>query len=93
MATRLRSSSKPPRAEARSERGLAASSTFEDEIPSWSFVMRALTLATVLALTAVAGLGQAEAKGCIKGALVGGIAGHMVGHGMAGAAAGASRRC
>ena len=50
--------------------------------------MRALTIASVLALTAVASLGQAEAKGCLKGAVVGGLAGHMVGHGMAGAAAG-----
>lgn len=50
--------------------------------------MRALTIASVLALTAVAGLGQAEAKGCLKGAVVGGLAGHMVGHGTAGAAAG-----
>lgn len=50
--------------------------------------MRALTIASVLALTAVAGLGQAEAKGCLKGAVVGGLAGHMVGHGVAGAAAG-----
>lgn len=50
--------------------------------------MRALTIGSVLALTAVAGLGQAEAKGCIKGAVVGGLAGHMVGHGIAGAAAG-----
>lgn len=50
--------------------------------------MRALTIASVLALTAVASLGQAEAKGCLKGAVVGGLAGHMVGHGVAGAAAG-----
>ncbi len=46
--------------------------------------MRALTIASILALTAVAGIGQAEAKGCLKGAVVGGIAGHMVGHGAAG---------
>jgi len=50
--------------------------------------MRALMTASVLALTTVASLGQAEAKGCLKGAVVGGLAGHMVGHGMAGAAAG-----
>lgn len=50
--------------------------------------MRALTIASVLALTALAGVGQAEAKGCLKGAVVGGLAGHVVGHGFAGAAAG-----
>ncbi|WP_244498798.1 hypothetical protein [Methylobacterium sp. GXS13] len=50
--------------------------------------MRALTAVSILALTALAGVGQAEAKGCIKGAVVGGLAGHMVGHGIAGAAAG-----
>ncbi len=55
---------------------------------NWRYPMRALTIASVLALTAVAGLGQAEAKGCLKGAVVGGLAGHMVGHGVAGAAAG-----
>lgn len=50
--------------------------------------MRTLTVVSVLALTALAGVGQAEAKGCLKGAVVGGLAGHMVGHGVAGAAAG-----
>jgi len=50
--------------------------------------MRALTIVSVLALTALAGIGQAEAKGCLKGAVVGGLAGHVVGHGVAGAAAG-----
>lgn len=33
--------------------------------------MRALTIASVLALTAVADLGQVEAKGCVKGAVAG----------------------
>ncbi|GJE38626.1 hypothetical protein [Methylobacterium persicinum] len=50
--------------------------------------MRVLTVVSILAMTAVAGVGQAEAKGCLKGAVVGGLAGHMVGHGVAGAAAG-----
>lgn len=50
--------------------------------------MRTLTVVSALVLTALAGVGQAEAKGCLKGAVVGGLAGHMVGHGMAGAAAG-----
>ena len=50
--------------------------------------MRTLTAVSILALTALAGIGQAEAKGCLKGAVVGGLAGHMVGHGVAGAAAG-----
>ncbi len=34
--------------------------------------MRTLTVVSVLALTALAGVGQAEAKGCLKGAVVGG---------------------
>ncbi len=54
--------------------------------------MRALTIASILALTAVAGIGQAEAKGCLKGAVVGGVAGHMVGHGRGGRCGGLRRR-
>ncbi len=41
------------------------------------------------ALTLLAPVGPASAKGCIKGAIVGGIAGHYAGHhGLLGAAAG-----
>jgi hypothetical protein len=50
--------------------------------------MRFITVASTLAITAMLGMGQAEARGCLKGAVVGGLAGHVVGHGVAGAAAG-----
>jgi uncharacterized protein YcfJ len=40
------------------------------------------------AALSMAGIADAEAKGCIKGAIVGGVAGHMAGHGKLGAAAG-----
>ena len=43
---------------------------------------------SILALTALAATGPAEATGCLKGAVVGGVAGHMAGHGKMGAAAG-----
>ncbi len=47
------------------------------------------TAAAILALSALAWTGTAEAKGCLKGAVVGGIAGHYAGHhGLVGAAAG-----
>jgi hypothetical protein len=52
--------------------------------------MRLMAVAALSAMVmAAGGLGQAEAKGCLKGAVVGGVAGHVAGHhGALGAAAG-----
>lgn len=44
---------------------------------------------TATALVAMAGIGSANAAGCMKGAVVGGVAGHYVGHhGLLGAGVG-----
>ena len=50
--------------------------------------MKLIFAAACVAAVSLAGVGSADAKGCIKGAVVGGIAGHMAGHGKLGAAAG-----
>jgi hypothetical protein len=51
--------------------------------------MRFIVSAVVFGLVAAgAGIGPAQAKGCLKGAAVGGVAGHLAGHGVLGAAAG-----
>lgn len=52
--------------------------------------MRLIAAAILCGLMMVGGgIGQAQAKGCLKGAAVGGVAGHMAGHhGVIGSAAG-----
>jgi hypothetical protein len=50
--------------------------------------MKLMIATAVAAALSIAGIADAEAKGCIKGAIVGGVAGHMAGHGKLGAAAG-----
>jgi heme O synthase-like polyprenyltransferase len=46
-------------------------------------------LASLLALTLIAGAGAADARGCLKGAAIGGVAGHFAHHhALLGAAAG-----
>lgn len=50
--------------------------------------MKRLLFGTAMIVAALASVGGAEAKGCIKGAIVGGLAGHVAGHGVLGAAAG-----